>query len=80
LTRDVVRGFGLFHQGQGGQHVADVVGVLGVAKSEILDRGVLSLAEGLDELVGDRPERVGSGWIVVTHPHLTWLTSDSMPS
>ena len=68
LTRDVVRGFALFHQGQGGQHVADVVGVLGVAAGELLDGGALALPESVHELVSDLPQRVRAGRVVVAHP------------
>jgi hypothetical protein len=46
------RGPGLFHQQQGGQHLADVVGMCGITPRELLDRGVLPLPVGLHELVG----------------------------
>ena len=74
--RGVVRGLGLFHQHQGGQHLADRVGLRGVAAGEFLDGGTLALPEGLDELVRDGPERVRGGWIVVAHPQIPCVTSD----
>jgi hypothetical protein len=49
----VVRHLGLFHQQQGGQDLADLVGVLGVAPGELLHGGTLALAERFQELVRD---------------------------
>ena len=67
----VVRGPGRFHQHPGGQHLADIGGVRGIAAGEILDGGALALPEGLDELVGDLPERVRAGFVVVVdHPQV----------
>jgi hypothetical protein len=68
LTRRVVRGLGLFHQHQRGQHLADVVRVLGVASGELLDRGTFPLPERFHEFVRDLPERVCGGRVVVDHP------------
>jgi len=61
LTGGIVGGLGLFHEHQGGQHVADLVRLLGVTPGELLDRGTLSLPERFHELVGDLPERVRGG-------------------
>jgi len=82
LTRSVVGGLGLLHQHEGGQHLADLVGMLGVAPCELLDGGLFALPERLDELIGDLPQRVGSRRIVVAHtkissmpPGTPWNTS-----
>ena len=70
MTGGVVRGLGLFHQRQGGEHVADLVGVLGVAAGELLDGGTLALPQRLHELVRDLPQRVRGGRIGVAHPQM----------
>src|SRR5262249_15335825 len=59
-----------FPQHQGGQQVAGLVGVPGVAAGEFLDRGALALPERLHELVRDWPERVCGGRVGVAHPQI----------
>jgi hypothetical protein len=65
-----VCGPGLLHEQQGGEHLADLVGVFGVAAGELLDRGSLPLPECFHELVRDLPQRVRGGRIVVDHPQI----------
>jgi hypothetical protein len=67
-TGGIVRGLGLFQEHQGGEHLADVIGVPGVAAGELLDRGALALPERFHELVRDLPQRVRGGKAVVVHP------------
>src|SRR5262249_9094094 len=59
-----------FHEHQGGQHLADRVGVRGVAAGELFDGEALALAEGLHELGGDLPQRVSGGRVAVAHPQI----------
>src|SRR5262249_13462100 len=75
---------GLLHQYQGRQHLADLVGVRGVAPGKLLDGGALALPERLDELIRDLAERVGGGRLVIDHPQtpsmppgMPWKTSFS---
>ena len=58
LTGGVACGLGLLHQHQGGQDLADLLGVIGIAAGEFLNGGVFSVPEGFHELVGDLPEWV----------------------
>src|SRR5262249_32157695 len=70
LFRGVVRGLGLLHERQGGEYLADLVGVLGVAAGELLHRGPLPLPQRLHELVRDLAQRVRGGRIGVIHPQM----------
>jgi hypothetical protein len=70
------RGLGLSHQHQGGQDVADLVGVLGVAPGELLHRGPLPVPERLHELVPDLAEGVRHGSVVVAHRHIPSMRAE----